>query len=143
MLVTRLKNYPKYLEKIYSYAESVCIKIIVREEDGDGCYNHFNSCLYIDPDLEEASEIATLLHELGHAFDYHLVDKKLSPKIWHAYEKVYSEDANLNDKELQTVMDAEIRAWENGKVIAKRLKIPLGKWYAHERKISLMNYRRS
>lgn len=137
----RLKNYAVYLQKLLLYSEAMGLRVFSKTDPGDGSFDHNNNSITIDPDLAESSEIATLLHELGHAFDYHLLNDKISPKIWAAYDKVYSEAHN--DTELQTVIDAEIRAWENGKVIAKRLKIPLGKWYAYERKTALTNYRKA
>jgi hypothetical protein len=137
-----LKNYLKYMEKLEHYAETLGLRIISREESSEGAYNHNNSTIVIDPDLSESKEIAVLLHELGHAMDYHLTNKKLSPKIWSAYHYVLGDTPPSQDK-LETVMAAEVRAWENGAVIAKRLKIPLGKWYASERKSALLNYRKS
>lgn len=138
--MTNLKNYEKYLRKLETYAETMGIRIISREEPCDGTYHPNNSTIVIDPDLSDSCEIATLLHELGHAMDYQLNNKKLSPKIWHAYEKLFDGAHNIN--QLETVIEAEIRAWENGSLIAKRLKIPLGKWYAYERKTALTNYRK-
>jgi hypothetical protein len=136
---TRIKNYRLYIQRLEKYAKSVNIRVVRSQQDGDGEYDTQNSVLYIDPDLDEDDELSTFIHELGHAFDYMLSHKKLSPKIWRAYEKVYYKKPN--QEELDTVVEAEVRAWEIGKLVARRLKIPLGKWYAKARKSSLLNYR--
>ncbi len=136
----RLKNYIKYLEKIHTYAESAGIKIVEQQVDCDGVFDHTTNKLYIDSDLSESVEIATLLHELGHALDYHLVNKKMSPKIWKAYGHVY-EDRPVPKEHLDTVMAAEVRAWEIGRLLGKKLRIPLGKWFDKDEKAALANYR--
>ena len=138
MIGRNLKNYEIYLDKIKAYAKASALKIVRKTEPSDGSYSPHTSTIVIDPDLDESTEIATLLHELGHAFDYKLDS---SPSTWDAYYKVYTPEGPT-PLQLEKVIEAEIRAWENGVMIAKRLKIPLGKWYAAERKVALTNYRK-
>lgn len=134
-----LKNYDKYLQQIELYARALKVEIIYKTDPSDGAYDQRGSKLTIDPDLSESCEIATLLHELGHATDYSLIDIKSSCKIFDAYSKVY--DDGGTKKDLKLVIESEVRAWDNGILIAKRLKIKLGKWYYMERESALNSYK--
>jgi uncharacterized protein with von Willebrand factor type A (vWA) domain len=88
--------------------------------------------------LDDSTEIATLLHELGHQFDDALKDPKKRKKYDKAYPAFYKGQASEKQKKL--VLECEKRAWEYGKAIAKKLRIKLGKWYEHEKEQALKEY---
>lgn len=134
-----LKNYLEYLKKLERYAKAVNLKIEYKPEIGDGAYIPSRLVIRIDPDLSEADEIATFLHELGHALDDNLVNKEYLHKVNTAYVAMGKE--RLTAKQRKVILDCEKRAWKYGSVIAKKLKIRLGKWYARIRARALREYR--
>jgi len=138
-----LKHYGKIMNKLENFAEVSGIKIERGEEPGDGSFHHSTNTIILDEDLESTAEIATLLHELGHAYDYKLAIKPLSNRIFSAYDRIYEPDRVPSKRDMDLVMAAEVRAWCNAELIAKRLKIKLGKWFFSERKACLSDYRRS
>ena len=136
-----LKNYLLYLEKIETYAQVLDIKIEHKTEPSDGVYIPTRRTIRIDPDLDESSDIATLLHELGHAIDDHFSHGGIDPKTEAAYRVVYN--GNPSEAQLKLVVEAEKLAWLNGRKIAKALRIPLGKWYDDEEKDAIRLYKKS
>lgn len=136
-----LKKYTDYIALLLTYAEASGIKVKYKEEPCDGVYDHNTNTITIDEDLEESAEIATLLHELGHAIDNKLMLSRMSDPVWKCYDRVY--ESQHSQEDLEIVMEAEKQAWQNGRVIAKRLKIQLGAWYSYEQKTALTNYRKT
>lgn len=137
MYETTLKNYLKYLKKIEDFAKGSHIRIFWKESAEDS-FQHRGAFIIVDSTLSEADEIATLLHELGHGIDASFILKE-SEKLFWAYTNVYEETGTTKQSKL--VYEAEKRAWDNGRLIAKRLKIPLGKWYSKAEKESLKSYK--
>ena len=137
MIDRKLKNYEKYLSKIEFYAKAIGIKIEYAEEPSEGAYIPARHKVRIDTDLSESSEIATLLHELGHEMD----DTLTVPvyKLERAYEATYKDKPTK--AQLKLVLECERKAWYYGKVIAAKLKIKLGKWYDECEKNAIAGYK--
>lgn len=114
-----LPRFEDYRRSIRCYLRRHGISLRYAEVDGDGCYRVGRKCIIICPDLPETTEIAVILHELGHHLDEFLGG------ICHTTTRYYSES----------------RAWNLGRVIAARLDIPLGAWYRAEEKDALHDYR--
>lgn len=139
MLDRRIKYFEKYQDKLKYFAKAVGIKIEYTDIDGEGCYLPSRNIIRLDPDNSESREIAVTLHELGHSMDLDILRKKSSKILDEAYRAVYCR--RPTDKQLSLILLAERRAWEHGKLIAKRLRIPLGTWYGKIRAQNLRSYR--
>ncbi len=137
MSETPLKNYLIYLKKIETYAKASGIRIYWRDSAED-LFNHRGSFVVIDSTLSETDEIATLLHEIGHGLDPSFI-LQTSQTLFDAYDASYSRKSNNVQDDM--VYEAEVRAWNNGRVLAKLLKIPLGKWYSKVEEESLKTYK--
>lgn len=122
-----MKNFKTYLKKILHYAKAIRVKVsFIDNYIDDGVYMSHGRKIVLDGTLEDKELIAILLHELGHELDASLrppVDKKID----NAYVKVYKNKATRN--QINLVLKTERRAWSYGKVIAKKLGIPLNLWY--------------
>lgn len=134
-----LRKHEEYLEKIFQYCSAVEISVVYRLEPSDGVYMPSRRQIVLDKDLEPHEEVATLLHELGHAMDDSLTSGTPQyKKLERAYRVIYDKRPTKRQKEL--VHETEVRAWEYGKGIAKKLRIPLGKWYGAVRDEALLSY---
>lgn len=133
-----LKRYDDYLDKLKLYAEACEITIEYKSVDGDGVYVPSRRKIVLDPDLPESTEIATLLHEIGHSMDDTLINKRTEKVMDRAYKAFY--DQSASKKQVEKVVECEKRAWIYGRSIAKKLRIPLGKWYDYEEKSALEGY---
>lgn len=133
-----LPNYDAYQAKILAYAEACEIKVQYRDQPGDGAYIPTLRKIAIDKDLPESTEIATLLHELGHAMDETLLDKRVAKRLNRLYMRVYT--VKLSKARLGEIIDCERRAWALGRSVAKSLRIPLGKWFEREEQDALAQY---
>lgn len=128
-----IKNHDKYLKKLKMYAKSRNIKIQHKNNfEYEGCFYPNWRLIVLDADLEDDEEIAILLHELGHTLD----DLIQTKEVQHQYDL-----AKVSKKADKAIMDAEKRAWNFAKLIAKDLRIPLGKWFYYYKKICLNSYR--
>lgn len=136
MRVSCLKNYTKYIHVIKLYAKILRIKIVYKDYPCDGSYVPSRRQLVIDNDLDEPDEIATLLHELGHHLDFEM---DYPASLARAYTSYYKN--KHSKKQYSLVKQRERAAWDYGKVIAKKLGIRLGKWYAIIRRDSLRTYK--
>lgn len=134
-----LKNHGVYLQKLKLYAKACEVKIVYREDPELGGYCPTRRMVFLDPDLDESTEVAILLHELGHQLD----DALHLPGQVHATSRAYlaSYRSKPTRKQKALVLACERRAWRNGRAIAKRLRIPLGKWFESERERALSGYR--
>jgi hypothetical protein len=135
-----LPNFEAYLAKLLAYAKACEIKVIYRDEPCDGVYQPSRRTIIIDKDLPESTEIATLLHELGHAEDDAFLDEFTLARLEKLYRKVYR--VKLSKRDLAQVLECERRAWQFGRAIAKKLRIPLGKWFEAEEDEALTAYAR-
>lgn len=133
----RLRRYEDYLTKLQHYAAACDIEIEYRLEPSDGLYIPSQRKVVLDKDLEPGEEIATLLHELGHMLDDALQEP--DSNLNRAYQAVYRKKPTINQRRL--VLECEQRAWDCGRGIAKKLRIPLGKWYDREMQDALQSYR--
>ena len=96
-----LPNYEEYFDKIAVYCEAVDLVIERKECDSDGLYVPTRRRIVIDRDLDESSEIAVLLHEIGHTLDDALKDQCEEKKIDRAYTAFYKNEATK--KQVQIV----------------------------------------
>ena len=134
-----LKNYDLYIDKLQAYATACEITVEYRDEPGDGKYIPTRRKLVLDKDLPESTEIATFLHELGHSLDDTLYTKPVDKKMDAAYKAFYNATPTQKQKDL--VVECEQRAWMYGRSTAKKLRIPLGKWFDSEESEALSEYR--
>ena len=134
-----LKNFDIYLDKLKLYAEACEIEIVYRDVPGDGAYIPTKRRINIDKDLPESTEIATLSHEMGHAMDDTLYDKRSMKILDKAFPAYYAGTATEAQK--QAVIECERRAWVFARGIAKKLRIPLGKWFTNEESEAMSAYR--
>ncbi len=139
----RLKNYNKYLKLLLEYAKLCRVEVYENElEDADGDY--YKRVINLDKKLSQSSEIAVLLHELGHFLD-EMVNPVLNerPELNRAYE-IFNDPLFMGEmtyKQRKALIACEKRAWVYGKVIAKKLKIKLGSWYDKEMRAGMSCYK--
>lgn len=138
MCNTRLTKHAEYIQRLERFAKVLGIKVEYAPEDGEGSYSPAHKKIKIDPDLSPSEEVATFLHELGHAVDDMLIDDKVYALIDEAYTLVYKD--KVTPKQQALVMNCERRAWQYGRSIAKQLKIRLGKWYTSVERDCLRRY---
>ncbi len=138
-MITKLKHYSRYKQKINFYCKAVGLKLIYRAEPSEGVYLPSRHQVIIDSDLEETTEIAIILHELGHALDDALSLKRDLNKRDDAYKVIYK--TKYTQQQLRRVIKCEVCAWKTGRYIAKILKIKLGLWYTIVQNESLKSYK--
>ena len=134
-----LKKFDEYYQKLEHYCEASEIEIQYKEHDNDGSWVPSRRKIILDRDLDESTAVATLLHELGHTTDDYLKDPKQEKKYNKAYKAFYNNTANEKQKKL--VVECEERAWVYGRGIARKLRIPLGKWFDTEEAEALRSYK--
>lgn len=135
-----MKKYELYLSRLVNFAKASGISITWKRLDShEAYYSPGSNSIVIDDELEEEQEIAFLLHELGHAMDEYRVDRLNQDDISDAYTAWYEGRDTKSQK--KKVVKEEKTAWRIGRIIAKNLKIPLGKWYTRESKEGLSVYR--
>lgn len=133
-----LKRYDEYRDKIMAYMEACAINFEFAPEPDEGAYLASRRLIRIDPDLDESTEIATMLHELGHLTDDTLLTGPKFKRISLAY-KAFNEKYH-SPSQMRLILQCEQRAWMYGRGIAKKLQITLGKWYDDEEKEALAEY---
>lgn len=124
--MSELKNFSSYLSRLELYAQANNIKVHYTDNDDYGSYSYRGRRLKLDEDLTHSEEIASFLHELGHAMDDEVIGQQTGA-LAHAYYNLYEEKFSIKEKNM--VVACEKRAWHYGRVIAKKLKIRLGKWF--------------
>jgi len=126
-----LKHYERYISSITNFASALDIEIIYKPYDESAAWLPSTNKIIMDDNVSQTEEVASLLHELGHAvsdlFDTPDADIKAIEK---AYGVIYT-NSPVSAKNLSVVLATEQRAWNTGREIAKRLKIRLGKWYTN------------
>lgn len=131
-----LPNYTEYLHKIKLYLRICGIKLVRREVATEAAWIPSRREISVDWDLDESTEIACILHEIGHSLDDALRrQEKLHDK---AYTAFYAGKATRRGR--LVVKACEIRAWNNAEAIARTLQIPCGRWFKHERRRLLKTY---
>lgn len=135
-----LKHFEAYSQRLRNYAAANGITVIYKDHTIEGEWDPRTNSVYIDSEQSQSSEIACFLHELGHSID-DLVSKPdtYESKVWKAYDAMYANKAT--PKQTALVLEIEERAWKNGRDIAARLKIRLGKWYDQAEACCLASYR--
>ncbi len=136
-----LKHYEAYLERLFAFAKATGVKIRYDEnQSSEGVWMPSIRKIKLDTDLSQSGEIASLLHELGHSLDDMLsTPAKLDEKLYKAYDAMYKDTCTKKQRAL--VVACEERAWNNGRDIANRLRIRLGKWYDQAEKYCLDSYK--
>jgi len=135
-----MKNYGLYLKKLLRFALALGITVSRRPlQEHEGWYEPKSHSIVMDDDLDDEDTIAILLHELGHAVDEYRIERLNQPIRMKAYGAVYDDTAT----KLQTkmVLEDEKVAWKIGRLIAKQLKIPLGKWYKRNERDGMWVYK--
>ncbi len=136
-----LKHYSKHLKKLKTYANALGIKIIYKKNPiSEGVYVHTRNLIYIEKELSESTEIAVLLHELGHAIDTDFMTPKRCYKIEKAYDA--AEKGKLTTYNRRIILKCERDAWNRARLIARRLKIKLGKWFDEAEEVCLDSYKK-
>lgn len=136
----KLKNFDVYLQKLEIYIKASKLKL--EYSDKITCGGEFvpnRRKIVIEENLTDSETIATILHELGHSEDDSLLPQTIEHKLGTAIEAFHGDKFTPGQREL--VLACEARAWKFGKAIAKRLQIPLGKWYAESKNFALKGYR--
>lgn len=133
-----LKHYTRYVNSLHKFAYMLGIKIVY-EGDEDGVYVPSRNLIRISPDLSQTEEVASLIHELGHVIDFLFMPRNINTEL--AYSKIYKYKVSKN--EIKLVVKSEKLAWNLGRIIARILGIPLGKWYTLQEKESIKGYKKS
>lgn len=132
----QLPKYLEYLHKIKLYLRICEIKLERKYIDTEALWIPSRRAVVVDRELEESTEIAVLLHELGHSLDDALTRNQKSHD--RAYTAFYKGKAS--DTQKQLIRLCEERAWDNAEALARKLKIRLGPWFYSERKRCLRSY---
>lgn len=135
-----LKHYAEYSRRLQTFARAMGISVLYKEYESDGEWCPHTRRIIINTEQSQSSEIASFLHELGHSLD-DLLSKggELNNQANMAYGALYYGRPTKSQRKL--VVMYETKAWKNGRDIAARLKIPLGKWYSQARSYCLGIYR--
>lgn len=134
-----LKHYDDYLTRIELYARACGIKIKYDSKREECSYEPHRRILRMDPTLSQSAEIASLLHELGHALDDTLLTGRIERRLSLAYVALYAE--NNTRGQLNLVIECEERAWKYARAVAKKLRIKLGKWFDDYKDICIEDYK--
>lgn len=138
----RLKNHDSYFNKILDYANSIGVTIYFYKDLDSAHYESHGKKVYIDPKYKNSDLIAYLLHEIGHFEDDLYTSSKTVEKLYVLADKKSDKGIPLSDKEYNCIIQCEKNAWYHGAIIARKLKIPLGKWYKKIEKESLLTYQK-
>lgn len=136
----KLKNHSTYFNKILDYAKSVGIDIIFYTKLNNAYYQPYGKKIYIDPEIKGSDQIAILLHELGHFEDEVFTSDKKVELLYQRAAYKCDEDIPLSKREFNCLIGCELNAWNHGAIIAKKLKIPTGKWYKKIQDKSIATY---
>ena len=145
-----MKNFNLYFNKLLEFSKVCNVSVYLengvslKEKDSSielGEFDPRGRVISLNSKNPEPVQIATFLHELGHFYD-HMKDPKFSnsKKLNKAYSS-YIREKPVTAEEKKKIIECERRAWFYGKVIAKILNIPLGKWYDKERSCGMGFYR--
>lgn len=134
----QLKHYEKYVKTIRSYARGMQIKVILEEGD-NGASSPTRKYIKVGVDQSETGVIATLLHELGHMHDFTLVRRRSVNALMKYHDLL--DKGKIRQVQLRRIVKGEERAWAYGKIIAKMLGIPIGKWYDEHARDAIRTYR--
>lgn len=134
----KLKNYLIYKKKLLDFASAVGVAISYSNVPGDGMY--IGRVIQLDSSMSQSSEIATLLHELGHLLDDLSLSVDEYNRINAAYAQIYKEKFSKRHK--ATVLEREKIAWKYGENLATQLRIKLGNWFYDEEKAAIKTYRK-
>lgn len=135
-----LKHVDSYRRRLLNFAKAIGIQVIYTAGTDDGAYIPSKNKIKIGDNFSDSTEIATLLHELGHVISDIGIDQKEHKVQDGAYRVIYTE--KYTQRHLEVVLACEKKAWCIGRNIASALKIKLGSWYLKEEKAALKSYRR-
>ena len=140
----KLRNYQKYLNKLLDQSamwEVTVYSAALKSNLGE--YVSGKRVINLEETMDQSEEIAVLLHELGHFLDDMEDPGFNNGKILlaaYGVINVKEENAVLSRKAKALVIECERRAWAKGRVLAKKLKIPLGSWYDVEELAGIAEY---
>lgn len=135
----KLKYYKKYLKRLTLFANAIGVNIKIQPADDDGIWIPHSKTILVDDDMPQDEEIATILHELGHALDDIVsTNVRNSQIMYNSYRAMYTSKPSKLQRKI--VIAAEKKAWKYGRDIAKRLNIRLGKWYTKLEKSCIKDY---
>lgn len=145
-----MKNFNLYFNKLLEFSKVCNVSVFLengvslKETDSSielGEFDPRRRTISLNSGISERAQIATFLHELGHFYD-HIKDPKFSnsKKLIRAYS-CYISEIPVSAEDKRRIIECERRAWNYGRVIAKILKIPTGRWYEKERKEGMSFYR--
>lgn len=138
-----MKNYKKYLKKLNNYAETCGINVYHKElVNTMGEFIPSKRSINLQKDMTHEETLAVFLHELGHFLDQMInPDFTNSPRLNNAYLKINNTDKKLTKIQHHYILKSEEQAWEYGRSIGNKLKIPLGQWYDREMTEGLKYYK--
>lgn len=142
-----LKNYNLYLKRLLDYSKLAKVvvwdKPMAKPNDDSnylGEYLTRGRVINLESTLTQKETLAVLLHELGHFLDEMLNPEKANNKnLLSAYQKFFV-NKPMTPKQKLLILECETTAWNYGKGLAKKLKIPLGDWYEKEMMCGLAEY---
>lgn len=130
MYKRKLKHYSQYLKRLRLFAKAMNIKIEYQDDlDAEGEWLPSVRLIKIASTTSESEEIAATLHEIGHSMDDLFSTSFTSEnRTFKAYYRFYNNN-KISKNQRKLILDCEKKAWRNGRDIARRLKIRLGKWF--------------
>jgi len=128
--------------KVLKYAQGVGIRVVHKDDsdDGDGVYMQSRSKIVIDSENHIHIMLYALLHELGHHLSDQFYERRVGSELDKAYKRCYT-NKKMSRLHQNLVVACERRAWDHGEIIAKMLKIKLGKAYKRYRYENLRTYK--
>lgn len=149
-----MKNYDLYYNKILDYAKLCGVVVYWSKDDLD--YEHFGEfseksqgrphAIYITVDravektYKKKYVLACMLHELGHYEDSLKFKKFYSLKNLDKAYVSYQKSGVCTPNQKRLILKCETMAWDQALVIAKKLNIPVGKWFSETRASALGIY---
>lgn len=146
-MVGNIKNYNIYLNKLLDYCKLVNVVVYDAKLKNDkddsyftGEYRTRGRVIKLEESLTQKETLAVLLHEIGHFIDEMFDPEKANHKnLLSAYQKFFS-NKPMTHKQKLLIIDCETTAWNYGRVLAKKLKIPVGDWFEKEMMAGLAEY---
>lgn len=135
----KMKNTNTYFNKLIDYCKAVGIDVYTKKDLNNAFYVSVRR-IYLDESFKDSLLIAVLLHEIGHFEDELLTSNKKLEELYARAAEKCDKDISMNKKEFDCLIGCETRAWQMAEVLARKLKIPLGKWFYKHRDSALLTY---
>ena len=140
----RQATFNKNWDKLLNYAKGSLLSVYTQDLSHKWAEAQFElrtRSIVIDTSYPPKALIANFLHELGHFHD----DHKVSNTEWNLVNTAYhnfNTGRRMTAKQKNRVLQTEIKAWEDGRFIAKLLNIRLGQWYTDYRNLAIFDLKR-